>query len=227
MRTASVIGLALAGMLSCAAAAQQVASINLTGVKLQNGLNQSRTSAPAMISPAPGYRYEISGMVRGSSGLLALLYSSPISLADLLESLEPGSSALLAGYGCNGPATHPVMFLDQPLGGETQVGSITATVELDMRAGIDASNFAFFEMTNVVVTPSIVGSMTFVSGTVLINRVGCPADFNGDGALNLADFGAFQTGFALGDRRADYNCDGDLNLADFGAFQTGFAIGCP
>lgn len=226
MRMANVIGLALAGLVSCAAAAQQQASVSLTGVKLQNGLNQSRSSAPATISPAPVYRYEISGVVRGSSGLLALLYGSPISLAELLESLEPGSSALLTGYGC-GPGTHPVTFLDEPLGGEIELGAITATVSLDMRAGIDASNFAFFEMTNVIVTPSIVGSMTFVSGTVLITRVACRADFDGDGVLTLADFGAFQTGFGLGNSRADFNCDAELNLADFGAFQTAFGLGCP
>jgi hypothetical protein len=56
--------------------------------------------------------------------------------------------------------------------------------------------------------------------------VACVPDFNGDGQLNLADFGAFQTAFALGQCRADINGDGQLNLADFGAFQTAFALGC-
>lgn len=55
----------------------------------------------------------------------------------------------------------------------------------------------------------------------------CIPDFNGDGVLNLADFGAFQTAFALNQCRADVNGDGILNLADFGAFQTLFALGCP
>lgn len=55
----------------------------------------------------------------------------------------------------------------------------------------------------------------------------CPADFNRDGLLNIADFGAFQTAFALGDPRADFNRDCLLNLADFGAFQTAFALACP
>ncbi|MCC6660451.1 MAG: S8 family serine peptidase [Phycisphaerales bacterium] len=54
----------------------------------------------------------------------------------------------------------------------------------------------------------------------------CRPDFNGDGVLDLADFGAFQTGFALANPCADFNNDGALNLADFGAFQTGFALGC-
>ncbi len=55
----------------------------------------------------------------------------------------------------------------------------------------------------------------------------CYPDCNGDAALNLADFGCFQTKFALQDPYADCNGDGQLNLADFGCFQTSFAVGCP
>ena len=55
----------------------------------------------------------------------------------------------------------------------------------------------------------------------------CYADCNGDAALNLADFGCFQTRFALADPRADCNADTILNLADFGCFTTKFALGCP
>jgi hypothetical protein len=62
-----------------------------------------------------------------------------------------------------------------------------------------------------------------------ISKVGptCYADCNGDGVLGLADFGCFQTKFALGDPYADCNGDGVLGLADFGCFQTKFALGCP
>jgi hypothetical protein len=55
----------------------------------------------------------------------------------------------------------------------------------------------------------------------------CYPDCNGDGVLGLADFGCFQTKFALGDPYADCNGDGILGLADFGCFQTKFALGCP
>lgn len=55
----------------------------------------------------------------------------------------------------------------------------------------------------------------------------CYPDCNGDGALNLADFGCFTTKFALGDPYADCNADTVLNLADFGCFTTRFALGCP
>jgi hypothetical protein len=55
----------------------------------------------------------------------------------------------------------------------------------------------------------------------------CEADCNGDGSLNLSDFGCFQTRFALGHPLADCNGDSVLNLSDFGCFQTKFALGCP
>jgi hypothetical protein len=57
--------------------------------------------------------------------------------------------------------------------------------------------------------------------------VTCYPDCNGDGVLGLADFGCFQTKFALNDPYADCNGDGVLGLADFGCFQTKFALGCP
>jgi hypothetical protein len=55
----------------------------------------------------------------------------------------------------------------------------------------------------------------------------CYPDCNADGALNLADFGCFQTRFALADPYSDCNADAVFNLSDFGCFQTKFALGCP
>ena len=45
-------------------------------------------------------------------------------------------------------------------------------------------------------------------------------------ALDIDDFIAFQTYFAIGDPRADFNADGALDVDDFLAFQTAFAL-CP
>ena len=78
------------------------------------------------------------------------------------------------------------------------------------------------------------GSFTEINSTP-VNRiaawVGCTADCypdcNGDGSLNLSDFGCFTTKFALGEAYADCNGDGIRNLADFGCFTTKFALGCP
>lgn len=53
-----------------------------------------------------------------------------------------------------------------------------------------------------------------------------PADFNEDGALTVADFGAFQSAFVQQEARADFNDDGNLTIADFGAYQSAFVLGC-
>jgi alpha-tubulin suppressor-like RCC1 family protein len=73
-----------------------------------------------------------------------------------------------------------------------------------------------------------VGFTAIAAGTFHVLGIrGCYADCNWDGALNLADFGCFQTMFATGQRYADRNDDGVLGLADFGCFQAKFALGCP
>ena len=214
--------------LPVSAAAQDQVALDLTGLKLQNGLNQSKSSAPAALAPATRYSYSIAGMVKGNSGLLKTLYPDPIALADLLESFEPGASALLSGSACNPPGTHPVTFVNETFEGEADLGLVTAELAVTVQAGIDASNFAGFSMTDVVLKPSIIlGSMIFTSGEVVITRIPCPADFDGSGTLDVDDFIAFQTGFALGLDAADFSCDQSLGIDDFIEFQTAFAVGCP
>jgi len=55
----------------------------------------------------------------------------------------------------------------------------------------------------------------------------CPADFNGDGLVNVLDFIAFQGAFAAMDPAADCNGDTMFNILDFVCFQATFAAGCP
>jgi len=57
--------------------------------------------------------------------------------------------------------------------------------------------------------------------------VGCFADCNGDGMLNVLDFVCYQTQFGAGDLAADCNGDGSLNVLDFVCYQAAFAAGCP
>ncbi len=207
--------------------AQNSVTIDLTGLKLQNGLNQSKTSAPNVIDPATRYKYVVDANVKGSSGILAILYPNPVPLAQLFETLNPGSSDFLEGYACNPAGTHPVALIDEPFSGQGSLGGINASVSLNFKTGINASNQAFFELTNVVITPSIlVGSATITSGTAKIERVACPADADGNGILSIDDFIVFQTAYALADESVDFNCDQVLNIDDFIEFQTAFAVGC-
>jgi hypothetical protein len=54
----------------------------------------------------------------------------------------------------------------------------------------------------------------------------CRADFDGDSALTIFDFLAFQNAFDAGDLAADLDGDGTLTLFDFLAFQNAFDAGC-
>ena len=62
---------------------------------------------------------------------------------------------------------------------------------------------------------------------VATGESGCAADVNGDGALNILDFVAFQNLFKAGDPGADCTGDGALNILDFVCYQAVFGAGCP
>ena len=65
------------------------------------------------------------------------------------------------------------------------------------------------------------------TGTVtFLDTSSCYADMDGDGALTVFDFLAFQNAFATGDATADCDGDGALSLFDFLCFQNAFAGGC-
>jgi hypothetical protein len=61
---------------------------------------------------------------------------------------------------------------------------------------------------------------------VIAGHPACQADVNGDGALNILDFVAFQTLFVDADPSADCDGNGDLNVLDFVCYQQVFVAGC-
>ncbi|MFI4917557.1 MAG: GC-type dockerin domain-anchored protein [Phycisphaerales bacterium JB060] len=73
-------------------------------------------------------------------------------------------------------------------------------------------------------SPTVVDQTYVVYGRQAPAR--CRADMDGDGALTLFDFLAFQDAFSTGRDAADLDCDGSLTLFDFLAFQSLFAAGC-
>jgi probable HAF family extracellular repeat protein len=54
----------------------------------------------------------------------------------------------------------------------------------------------------------------------------CPADFNRDGAVNVADFLAFLQAYAAADLRCDFNGDGVVSVQDFLAYLQLYPAGC-
>ncbi|MBL8760338.1 MAG: hypothetical protein JNL50_03465 [Phycisphaerae bacterium] len=223
----SVAALVAVAVLSSSALADDQAVINLTGLRIKHATNQNKSSAPDAIDAGPRYAYVIDGMVKGDSGLLAALYPSPTPLATVLESFQPGASEALAGAVNDLAAAHPVVMMDQTFTGSTVILGVPVTFGARFVVGIDASHFAYFSLTNVVIDPSfLVGSMTFTSGTATINRVACAADSNCDGFVNGDDYDLFASWFDAASPRADHNRDGFVNGDDYDLFAEAFDAGC-
>ena len=219
----------LLGIACGVATADETATLDLTGVKIQDGLDQFRSSDPDTIDPAPAYEYEIDGMVEGSGVVMGILFPDPTPLGEVLDFFEPGLSELLAGTVVNPDGTHPFAIFGETFEGMENLAGIDVTFAATLSAGIDEDDFVFFSVTDVTLEPSfLVGSLTFTEGTVTVTRVeaSCPGDFNGDGVLNILDFVAFQGAFVAGDPAADCDGNGQFNILDFVCFQGAFAAGC-
>lgn len=61
----------------------------------------------------------------------------------------------------------------------------------------------------------------------VINCEICPADLNGDGALDFFDVSQFLAAFSAGEPAADFNGDGSYDFFDVSAFLGAFSAGCP
>lgn len=206
--------------------ADDTAAINLAGVQFKNATSQNRTSAPDTIDPAFGYNYVISGSAKGDSGLLKILFPNPTPLATILETLSPGSSSLLTGAACNAAGTHPFSADPQNVSGSTVLLGVTVTFAATVTVGIDASNIAFFSLTNVQLAPaSLVGSLTITSGQAVLNGE-CTSDFDGSGFVDFDDFNAYVDAFTAGLATADMDCSGFVDFDDFNAFVQRFEAGC-
>lgn len=203
--------------------AADTVSIDLTNMRIANASNQSRTSTPSRIDPAFKYFVDFSDntLVRGDSGLLALTYPNPIPLAKLLESFSPGSSASLHTVALNPGGTHPFASTPQVVSGTSSGITITMTIG----AQIDANNIASFSITQVTLSPGIVGSLRFTSGSISITR-GCLGDFNNDGGVDGPDIAAFFQTWETGDVVADLNADGGVDGGDIQTFFERWDSGC-
>ncbi|MBM4108991.1 MAG: hypothetical protein FJ255_09335 [Phycisphaerae bacterium] len=221
------VTLALLSATALPALAAESASINLTGVQIRNATTVNRDSAPGTIDPAKRYTYLIDGMVRGRGGVLGTLYPSPTPLATVMEALSPGSSEDLAGTFWNAPGTHPIAPAPVTQSGSTVILGLTVNFSLTLAFGIRADNVAFFSLTDVVLTPSLLtGYLEFTSGAAVITRVQCAADLNADGVVDFNDLLEFLNLFNAGDALADVNADDVVDFNDFLEFLNIFNAPC-
>lgn len=172
---------------------------------------------------------------------------TPITLIvfdDPDDDLDPTNAIPLAlASGVTG-ATGPQEFIEFPIrpvrveGGFFVAGAVNA-IQRQAVARMDqdtlgARSWLFFD-DELQLNP---GAAPFIlrmdespfRGTWMVRAVGeatgCVADLDGDGALTLFDFLAFQNAFAAGDLTADFDLDLELTFFDFLAYQNAFAAGC-
>lgn len=232
--------LSLAGLAAGAESARaQSATINLAGVQLRNATNVNRDSLPQTIQPAARYHIVTSGTVHGSTfSLLGLLFPTPTPLATVLETLSPGSSAFLDQTAINptSPPTHPFAPAPVTQSGTQVVLGTTVTFAATIATGIGANNAAFFSLSNVTLTPSSVGYLIFDTGSVVVTRIPCPTDTDGNHVLEPSDIAGFVnvwfTSLSAGTLAGDYDLDGTVAPADIALFVSDwFAAlsggGCP
>ncbi|MBL8878584.1 MAG: hypothetical protein JNG88_05635 [Phycisphaerales bacterium] len=229
---------------TCIANADDQAVLNLAGVRFQHATNQNRSSNPDQIDASDGYRYVITGSVRGESGILGILYPNATPIETILETFQPGSSEALADEVYNAGGALPIEVQNQRFEGSTVLLGITVTFGATLAAGIDANGFVYFTMTEVVMLPSSgplrLGTMVFTSGSVTMTRIPAIAgDMNWDGLVNNFDIDAFV--FGLSDPvlyttaygfsplyPGDINRDGEFNNFDIDPFIECLANGgCP
>jgi len=91
----------------------------------------------------------------------------------------------------------------------------------------DAETLDFIE--SVSLPPSVPGNGWVLGGLTwrIDGAAGCAADINGDGALDVLDWVAFQGMMLAEDPGADCTGDGDHDVLDFVCFQGVFTAGCP
>jgi hypothetical protein len=216
--------------------ADTTAAIDLTGVQLRNATNQARSSTPDAIDPGCSYSYSISGLVRGRGGpftVLQVLFPNPTPLAQVLETLSPGSSVFLNGAvtSPNG-GTHPVGLTSQTFEGTQVLLGITVVVRLTISVGIDASDFVSFSIREVTLSPSsLVGYLEFTSGSAMVTSTPtCGADFNRDCFVDFFDYDdyaqCFEGGACPPGRDADFNGDGFVDFFDYADYVAAFEVGC-
>ena len=193
---------------------------------------------PDMLDFVQGKVLQINGFSGGPDGYLFGIWkkmrmSTPethtgarVSVAYVVEDINDGNDysssditllALLDGEPVATDVIHPDNVLGVSPGGSFSFGA--GTLEI---SGAEFDSLVLFNN-----GPGAFGTVRMgIDNVVVGEAAGCPADFNGDGELNILDFVALQAAFQAGDEAADVNGDGVLNILDFVAFQGLFAGGC-
>lgn len=124
-------------VLAHAAQAQPGLTINMAGSSIPSSGTTApdivRSSAPATISAASGYRFTFNPTVQPTGFLgIAVLGSSPRPLGDIFNTLNPGQYRLVYGAVRNPTASHPITVYRQNVNGTFSGIAIGMDISVDI-----------------------------------------------------------------------------------------------
>lgn len=171
--------------------------------------------------PAGNNSYEFAAVV--SSDLTVVM---SVLGQEVAPGPQPAPLALAGTITVNGNGTATVtMTLEQQIQQVLPLEGVGfENVALDLPTILPPGYTAHLLMSGTVETVTV--DMTFGLTIAADGVEACPADFDGNGVLDLFDFLAFQNAFLALDPAADFNGDGEWNLFDFLAYVNAFASGC-
>ena len=152
----------------------------------------------------------------GNSGkLLALDVSDPADI-DVLDQIDNHWTTTLGFNGSILAAPRPglLRLYDVSESGSLELLGTTPTADVPIDTVDLGDNEAYL------------GSIFGLQIIDFSSCVGCPADINGDGVLNVLDFVAFQVLWVDQDPAADCDDNGLFNVLDFVCYQELFVAGC-
>jgi hypothetical protein len=150
-----------------------------------------------------------------------------VAVLDGPSNEDPASMTVKYGLWNSPDVPVDVYLNDEYVGGfVADMGYITPGPEY---ATFDVTGLLVDGDNTIVCTGHDVNEGDYVIGQIDIeySTGGCAADFNGDGALNILDFVAFQGAFVQMDPAADCDGNGLFNILDFVCYQALFQEGCP
>ncbi len=222
------VGGAASLLCTLAAHASPTVNILIEGVRIQNGLNQSRNSGTQTIDPAYRYsaRFSANTMAQGSGLVLGSLFPTPTPIATIIDTFSPGASANLVQSGVNPTGQLPAAIPPQTFNTQTTLVGIPVTFAMTLTAAANAQGVCSFSITGVTISPSaLVGSLLFTQGFAIVTAH-CGGDLTLDQAITIDDLLLFLAYFEAGDVQGDMNGDNAVTIDDLLGMLTFFENGC-
>ncbi len=145
----------------------KVAIVDLAGTDFGHNNGVDVNSSPTTLDAQTRYYYRIEGTVVGT-GPLAFVIPSGTNIADLLEDIEPGSSAQLVGFYDNPSGTLPFTYINRTYNGQVSTPAGNVTASLNLLGSVNASGIVRFQVTDVSLTLGgnpVAGTIVFENGS--------------------------------------------------------------